>query len=118
MVNYRRAFIPGGTWSFKANLLERHRNDWRVREIDRLRETARRVCVRYPFHITAWVVLPDHLHCVWTLPPDDSDFSTQWRLIESGFSRHCPRPNDFPMQAKRPGSVALATALMGKPDPR
>ena len=91
MVNYRRAFLPGGTWSFKANLLERHRNDWQVREIDRLRETVRRVCVRYPFHITAWVVLPDHLHCVWTLPPDDSDFSTQWRLIESGRSRALPK---------------------------
>ncbi|WP_201276239.1 REP-associated tyrosine transposase [Methylotetracoccus oryzae] len=91
MASYRRAFIPGGTWSFKVNLLERHRNDWVVREIDRLRETVRRVWVRNPFHINAWAVLPDHLHCIWMLPPNDSDFSTQWRLIESSFSLGLPK---------------------------
>jgi len=91
MPNYRRAFIPGGTWFFTVNLLERHGNDLLVREIERLRETVRRVRTRYPFRINAWVVLPNHLHCVWTLPPDDADFSTRWRLIKSGFSRALPR---------------------------
>jgi len=43
-------------------------------------------CTR-PFAIDAWVVLPDHLHCVWTLPPGDDDFSTRWRLIKTIFSR-------------------------------
>jgi len=33
----------------------------------------------YPFHIDAWVVLPDHLHCIWTLPAGDDDFSMRWR---------------------------------------
>lgn len=91
MPNYRRAFIPGGAWFFTVNLLERRQNDLLVREIDLLRETVRRVRVRYPFHIDAWVVLPDHLHCIWTLPPGDSDFSTRWRLIKSGFSRALPK---------------------------
>jgi putative transposase len=80
-----------GPGFFTANLLERHRNDWLVREIELLRETVPRVRVRYPFHINAWVVLPDHLHCVWTLPPNDADFSTRWRLIKSGFSRALPK---------------------------
>jgi putative transposase len=35
-------------------------------------------------------VLPDHLHCIWTLPDNDADFSTRWRLIKTHFSRHCP----------------------------
>ena len=91
MPNYRRAFIPGGTWFFTVNLLERHQNDLLVREINLLRETVRRVHVRYPFHIDAWVVLPDHLHSIWTLPPGDADFSTRWRLIKSGFSRALPK---------------------------
>lgn len=35
------------------------------------------------------VVLPDHLHCIWTLPPGDSDFAARWRLIKTWFTRHC-----------------------------
>jgi REP element-mobilizing transposase RayT len=39
------------------------------------------------FHIDAWVVLPDHRHCVWTLPPDEDDFTNHWRLIKQRFSK-------------------------------
>lgn len=91
MPNYRRAYIPGGTWFFTVNLLQRHGNDLLVREIHLLRDTVRRVRQRYPFHIDAWVVLPEHMHAIWTLPPGDSDFSTRWRLIKSGFSRVLPK---------------------------
>ncbi|WGS86328.1 transposase [Methylomonas sp. UP202] len=91
MPNYRRAFVPGGTWFFTVNLLERKNNDLLVLEIDLLRETVRAVRKRYPFHIDAWVVLPDHMHAVWTLPPGDADFSKRWRLIKSGFSRALPK---------------------------
>jgi putative transposase len=91
MPNYRRAFIPGGTWFFTVNLLQRHHNDLLIREIDLLRETVKRVREKHPFQIDAWVVLPEHLHCVWTLPPGDSDFSRRWRLIKSGFSRVLPK---------------------------
>ena len=44
----------------------------------------------WPFHIDAWVVLPDHLHCVWTLPDGDDDNSNRWRLIKQGFSKALP----------------------------
>jgi putative transposase len=91
MPNYRRAYVPGGTWFFTVNLLERHNNDLLTREIDLLRKTVRHVRDKYPFHINAWVVLPDHMHCIWTLPPDDCDFSLRWRLIKSGFSRALPK---------------------------
>jgi putative transposase len=50
--------------------------------------------IRYPFHIDAWVVLPDHIHCVWTLPEDDRDYSRRWSIIKRGFTqlyrRHAP----------------------------
>lgn len=68
MPDYRRTFIPGGTYFFTVNLLQRHDNHLLVREINLLRDTVRKVRKRYPFQIDAWVVLPDHLHCVWTLP--------------------------------------------------
>ncbi len=91
MSNYRRAFIPGGTYFFTVNLLQRHKNNLLIRQINLLRDTVRQVRTRHPFQIDAWVVLPDHLHCVWTLPPDDSNFSLRWRLIKSGFSRSLPK---------------------------
>ena len=44
---------------------------------------------QHPFKIDAFVLLPEHLHCIWTLPQDDDNFSTRWRLVKSYFSRHC-----------------------------
>ena len=58
---------------FTVNLLQRHGSDLLVREINLLRNTVRRVREQHPFRIDAWVVLPEHLHCVMTLPPGDSD---------------------------------------------
>ncbi len=89
MPDYRRYRVPGGTYFFTVNLLER-RMDTLVRHIDRLREAVRTVRQRRPFHIDAWVVLPDHLHCLWTLPDGDADFSTRWRLIKTAFAKALP----------------------------
>lgn len=90
MPNYRRAYAPGATWFFTINLLERHDNDLLVREIDRLRAVIRRVYELYPFTIDAWVVLPDHMHCVWTLPAGDNDYALRIRLIKTLFARALP----------------------------
>jgi putative transposase len=43
-----------------------------------------------PFEIDARVVLPDHMHAVWSLPDGDTDFPTRWRLIKTFFSRSLP----------------------------
>jgi len=61
-----------------------------VTRIDALREAVRAVRARLPFHIDAWVVLPDHLHCVWTLPKGDADFPARWRAIKIAFSKSLP----------------------------
>ena len=91
MSDYRRYRVPGGCYFFTVNLLERRENDLLIKEIDLLRDAVRRVKHKRPFHIDAWVVLPEHLHCIWTLPEGDSDFSVRWAAIKSIFSRNLPR---------------------------
>ncbi len=86
MPRYIRAFVPGGTFFFTVNLLQR---DQRLLadHVEALRAAFRQVRKARPFTLNANVVLPDHLHCIWTLPPSDSDFSTRWRLIKGSFAR-------------------------------
>ena len=88
--DYRRSRTAGGCYFFTVNLLERRNNDLLVRHIDLLRLSVRKVMRSLPFHVDGWVVLPDHLHCIWTLPTGDDDFSGRWRLIRSHFSRSLP----------------------------
>jgi REP element-mobilizing transposase RayT len=90
MPNYRRAFIPGGCFFFTVNLLDR-RQTLLVDKIAGLREAVATTRRGHPFTIDAFVVLPDHLHTVWTLPPGDTDFSTRWRLIKNRFAKALPR---------------------------
>lgn len=90
MPNYRRAWMPGGTYFFTVNLLQRQRCDSLVRHIDHLRAAVRDVRIRHPFTIHGWVVLPDHIHCILSLPPGDSNFPLRWRLIKGNFSKRLP----------------------------
>jgi putative transposase len=87
MTAYRRARISGATWFFTVNLAERRNNRLLVENVDGLRETMRKVKAEHPFDIDAIVILPDHIHCIWTLPQGDTDYSTRWALIKAGFSR-------------------------------
>jgi putative transposase len=87
MTAYRRSFIPGGCFFFTVNLADR-RLRLLTENIEALRSAFREIRRRHPFAIDAMVVLPDHLHAVWTLPEGDRDFSTRWRLIKSTFSRN------------------------------
>ena len=90
MPNYRRTWHPGGTYFFTVNLLQRRRNTFLIQHVESLRQTVQSVRRRHPFVIHAWVVLPDHLHCVIELPEGDADYSTRWRLIKMGFSKSLP----------------------------
>jgi putative transposase len=89
MTTYHRNFIAGGRFFFTVNLAERRRR-LLVQHIDELRSAFRETRQRHPFTIDAVVVLPDHLHTVWTLPEGDADFATRWRLIKTAFSRSLP----------------------------
>jgi putative transposase len=78
--------VPGGTYFFTVNLAERNRT-LLVDNIGLLREIMAKVRQRHPFHIGAMVVLPNHLHALWTLPKGDSNYPMRWMLIKAGFSR-------------------------------
>jgi putative transposase len=83
----RRAYIPGASWFFTVNLAERHGNRLLVEKIDSLRLAFAYARRRRPFQVEAVVVVPGHLHCVWTLPPGDADFSARRNLLKGHFSR-------------------------------
>jgi putative transposase len=89
MPDYRRHFQPGGTYFFTLNLKNR-RSDLLTRRIGFLRESWRDVRVNQPFTTIAAAVLPDHLHMVIALPPDDQRFPDRIRLLKSGFTRRLP----------------------------
>ncbi len=89
MPDYRRNRVPGGTFFFTVNLRNR-RASLLVTQIDALREAVRRARARAPFHIDAWVVLPDHMHCLWTLPEGDADFPGRWWSIKTTFTKSMP----------------------------
>jgi putative transposase len=89
MTAYRRSRIAGGTYFFTVNLADRRLSLLTVR-IDLLKAAFRYTRHRHPFTTDAVVVLPDHLHAMWTLPEGDGDFATRWRLIKANFSRGLP----------------------------
>jgi putative transposase len=87
MSDYRRAHTPGGTYFFtvvthRRQPLPAHPESRRL-----LRGIIEDVRRQHPFVIDAWVLLPDHLHCLWTLPEGDSDYSRRWGMIKGGFTR-------------------------------
>ncbi len=90
MTEYRRVKLEGATYFFTVNCAERHGNHLLVDSINLLRQIFRKVKSEHPFEIDAMVVLPEHLHCIWTLPPGDADYQTRWALIKAGFSRAIP----------------------------
>jgi putative transposase len=89
MSNYRRARVRGGSFFFTVTLEDRT-SSLLVDRIDALRLAFSSTRAELPFRIDAIVVLPNHLHCVWTLPEEDGDFSSRWQRIKGRFSRACP----------------------------
>src|SRR5690606_20688212 len=89
-MRYRRADVSGAIYFFTVNLQNR-RQTLLTDHIDTLRACIKTVKKRHPFHIDAMVILPDHLHAIWTLPPGDADFAKRWMLVKTAFSRSLPK---------------------------
>ncbi|GAA4877333.1 REP-associated tyrosine transposase [Ferrimonas pelagia] len=87
MPNYRRAWQQGGTYFFTVVLANRNNADWLKSHIDALRQAVRQTQQTHPFTIHAWSVMPDHFHCVISLPPNEADFAVRIRMIKSGFTQ-------------------------------
>lgn len=98
MPNYRRVYVPGGAFFLTVVTHRRRRMLTTPLALHLLRKAAREVRARLPFTVVALVVLPDHLHCVWTLPPNDADYSTRWRQIKASFTHEWLRQGGSEVQ--------------------
>lgn len=99
MARYRRNFIAGGTFFFTVKLAN-PKSHLLVEHIDfacGLYGCAKTI----PFETVAVCVLPNHIHAIWTLPPDDADYSLRWRLIKTKFSAHFPRAENLSASKQR-----------------
>ncbi|MEZ5759632.1 MAG: transposase [Paracoccaceae bacterium] len=96
MSRFIRPRKPGATIFFTVALAERG-SDLLVREIACLRQAVAATRAERPFGIDAWVVMPDHLHCVWTLPEGDAAYSVRWSAIKARFTMSLRR------EERRPG---------------
>jgi putative transposase len=128
---YRRFRRSGATVFLTINLVEQG-GDLLIRHIDLLRDVTRRTKEDKPFFIDAWVVLPDHMHCIWTLPDGDSDYSNRVGMLKARFSRELrrsgesptPAPNSFGAVGGRrrvglsPDGVGLSPDLRNAPQTR
>lgn len=89
MSRYRRSLHAGGTYFFTVVTYRRQTMLCDDMMRSALRSAIESVRSTRPFAIDAWVLLPDHLHCIWTLPEGDTDFSTRWMMIKRKVSLAC-----------------------------
>jgi putative transposase len=100
MSRYRRAQVHGGCYFFTVNLANRE-STLLIEHIDVLRVAYQTIQHALPFETIAICVLPDHLHALWPLPPQDHDFSPRWQRIKAMFS------SAMPMQVRRSPSKRI-----------
>lgn len=105
MSRYIRPRVPGACVFFTVNLVDRGA-DTLVRHVDMLREAVAVTKAKRPFGIEAWVVLPDHMHCVWTLPEGDADYSGRMAAIKAQFTAGLRRSGFRPTLSQRNGHGA------------
>lgn len=86
MSNYRRARTAGGTYFFTVVTYRRQQIFIDDDVINELRNAIKWVKQKHPFEINAWVLLPDHMHCVWTLPKGDDAYSKRMGMIKAKFT--------------------------------
>jgi putative transposase len=86
MPDYRRAFAPGGTFFFTLVTERRAAILCDARARHGLRAAFHATAARWPFSVLAIVLLPDHLHAIWSLPPDDPDYSRRWAYLKKCFT--------------------------------
>jgi putative transposase len=105
-MQYRRTNITGATYFFTVNLANR-KNNLLINEIDKLRNTLNKVKKSHPFKLDAMVILPEHLHAIFTLPKYDNNFAKRWSLIKAGFSRQLPKREAIGQSRKSKGERGI-----------
>ena len=94
MVQYKRVYVPGGTYIFTLVTHQRRPIFSIEQNIKVLRQAFRKEQARRNFHMAAIVILPDHLHCIFQLPRGDSNFSSRWREIKKSVTRNLAESDD------------------------
>jgi putative transposase len=87
MPDYRRAYVPGGSYFFTLVTDRRAPILCKSSAPQLLRAALRECRARWPFTIAGFVLLPDHLHAIWTLPPGDADYARRWAWIKKEFAK-------------------------------
>lgn len=95
MRTFRRLYQPGGPYFFTVVTADRWPCFDNVDNVRLLGEALRRTRASHPFVSHAIAVMPDHLHCIWTLPPGDADFSLRWQLIKKRFADNARRASTW-----------------------
>ena len=108
MPDYRRAHQPGSTYFF--TVVTNQRRPILLEPVARkaLRKAFHHTVERFPFQLDAICLLPDHLHCIWTLPENDADFSTRWKLVKASFSRQ------YLLFGGKPGPISASKVNKGE----
>ena len=96
MSRYRRSHAPGATFFFTVNTLARRPVLTTAPVRRALREAIAEVRLGTPFIVHAWVLLPDHLHCIWELPPGDADYGIRWSVIKRRVTQACAGDSEEP----------------------
>lgn len=84
--NYRR-FYSGVYWFFTVVTHKRAPFLITSEALSGLKGATRECRERYPFEVDGWVLLADHLHCIWKLPENDLDYSRRWSIIKRKFTQ-------------------------------
>ena len=88
MPDYRRAIVPGGTFFFTVVTFDRKPILTSAFSRQILRLAWKTVQEKHPFKCNAICLLPEHVHCIWTLPENDANYSIRWAAIKALFSKH------------------------------
>ena len=89
MPEYRRHYHKGGSYFFTVVTHQRQKILLNEDMRSALRSSIQEVQQTLSFKVDAWVLLPDHLHCIWTLPEGDDNYSLRWLRIKQGVSKRC-----------------------------
>ncbi|MTD99196.1 transposase [Paracoccus sp. YIM 132242] len=109
MSRYLRPRLPAVPVFFTVALAQRG-GQLLVDQVEVLREAVRVTQAERPFGIEAWVVLPDHLHCIWRLPEGDCDYSVRWGAIKARFTRGVRDEVGWNPTLRSPSKVAKGDA--------
>ena len=95
MPNYKRVYVEGGTYFFTVNTYKRKAILTRPKSRGLLKTVWREIKKIHPFEDVALCLMPDHIHCIWKLPENDSNFSIRWNGIKGLFSKQYKRTDHY-----------------------